>query len=378
MTSQAQLIDAIKAHIARGDKAVEKAEQHYISAGQHLVTLKKQHKGNWADWEKLLKTKIDMSAGRASELMQIADGRKTFAQVRADNAGRNKQLRDRRSSSRDEEQVAKDKREVQELARKVQEAERAYEEAGCDPAADDAQLGGVTFAPAELIHSLVSKAHLARDLTYLWRKTEVENTAESAKAAAEVAETWGEIATALGNYNDEKDADEYYEGSIKKLVTSERRRNQRYAREGKKFGDEVKKLQEEQQADIDRLVARLVDLNIDVARGVFCALGMRGPCGFWEGPNFFLATPFAIALGDAIYKKTGLPPDPGAACAAKAETNADDPASSAADAAIDEPPKIEPVKLIIEDRPIPVTRIEAQYAPNDPGPIPEFLRRVAK
>jgi hypothetical protein len=37
---QARLISTIKAHIAKGDKAAEKAEQHYIAAGQHLATLK--------------------------------------------------------------------------------------------------------------------------------------------------------------------------------------------------------------------------------------------------------------------------------------------------------------------------------------------------
>jgi hypothetical protein len=81
--TQAAIISAIKAHIAKGDKAAEKAEQHYIAAGQHLATLKKEHAGTWAEWEALLKT-ISISTGRASELMQIADGRKTVEQVRAD------------------------------------------------------------------------------------------------------------------------------------------------------------------------------------------------------------------------------------------------------------------------------------------------------
>jgi hypothetical protein len=81
--NQAQLISTIKAHIAKGDKAAEKAEQHYIAAGQYLARLKKEHAGNWSEWEALLKA-IDISTGRASELMQIADGRKTLDQVRAD------------------------------------------------------------------------------------------------------------------------------------------------------------------------------------------------------------------------------------------------------------------------------------------------------
>jgi hypothetical protein len=82
---------AIKAHIAKGDKANDKAEQHYIAAGLHLTTLKKLHDavgGTWAEWEQLLKTTIGIGKSRASELMQIADGRKSVEQVRADSTER--------------------------------------------------------------------------------------------------------------------------------------------------------------------------------------------------------------------------------------------------------------------------------------------------
>jgi hypothetical protein len=77
MLAHGTLIRAIKAHIAKGDKAKDKAEQHYIAAGQHLKTLKAGHGGSWAEWEELLKTKIGIGKSRASELMRIADGRKT-------------------------------------------------------------------------------------------------------------------------------------------------------------------------------------------------------------------------------------------------------------------------------------------------------------
>jgi hypothetical protein len=50
--NQAQLISAIKAHIAAGDKLASKADDHYISAGQYLARLKKEHAGNWAEWER--------------------------------------------------------------------------------------------------------------------------------------------------------------------------------------------------------------------------------------------------------------------------------------------------------------------------------------
>jgi hypothetical protein len=87
-TDQHQLITTIKAHIAKGDKAAEKAEQHYIAAGQHLKTLKAAHTGTWDEWETLLKTEIGIGKSRASELMQISDGTKTLKRVRADTAKR--------------------------------------------------------------------------------------------------------------------------------------------------------------------------------------------------------------------------------------------------------------------------------------------------
>jgi hypothetical protein len=91
--SEVELIRAIKAHIAKGDKAAEKSEQHYISAGLRLKALKATHAGNWAEWEELLKTKIGIGKSRASELMQIADGRKTFGDIRAVTAERTRKSR---------------------------------------------------------------------------------------------------------------------------------------------------------------------------------------------------------------------------------------------------------------------------------------------
>jgi hypothetical protein len=100
--NESQLVGAIKAHIAKADKAAEKAEQHYIAAGQHLKTLKANHAGSWADWETLLKDRVRISTGRASELMQIADGRQTVESVRAGKAESVRLLR-ARSSLRSED-----------------------------------------------------------------------------------------------------------------------------------------------------------------------------------------------------------------------------------------------------------------------------------
>jgi hypothetical protein len=86
--NEAQLIKTIKAHIERGDKAKDKADQHSMAAGLHLKELKAAHTGNWAEWEELLKTRIGIGKSRASELMQIADGRKTVDSNRAETAKR--------------------------------------------------------------------------------------------------------------------------------------------------------------------------------------------------------------------------------------------------------------------------------------------------
>ena len=97
--NESQLVRAIKAHIDKGDKAKEK-EQHYIAAGLHLKALKADHCGTWDEWEELLKTKIGIGKSRASELMQIADGRQTAEQISTDSADR-KRIERKRKSLRD-------------------------------------------------------------------------------------------------------------------------------------------------------------------------------------------------------------------------------------------------------------------------------------
>jgi hypothetical protein len=100
------LVSHIRAHVKQGEKAREradqareKAEQHFIAAGRYLVMLKVHYAADWAAWELLLKTKVDISTGRASELMQLADGRKDLQQIRDATAQRVKALRASRSSS---------------------------------------------------------------------------------------------------------------------------------------------------------------------------------------------------------------------------------------------------------------------------------------
>jgi hypothetical protein len=100
------LIDHIRAHIKQGEKAREradqareKAEQHFIAAGKYLAVLKVHYAPSWQQWEAIFKIKVKISTGRASELMQIADGRKDLQQIRDATAQRVKALRASRSSS---------------------------------------------------------------------------------------------------------------------------------------------------------------------------------------------------------------------------------------------------------------------------------------
>jgi hypothetical protein len=97
---QELLIGRIRAHIRKGDAAKERAtqnqkksEEHYIAAGKYLTELKANYAPSWQAWEDLLRVKVGLSTGRASELMQIADGRKSVQEIRDTTAQRVKALR---------------------------------------------------------------------------------------------------------------------------------------------------------------------------------------------------------------------------------------------------------------------------------------------
>jgi chromosome segregation ATPase len=84
---------AVRECVKRGDKAKRKAEDFYITAGQHLNALKAEHTGTWAEWEIKVKERTGLGKSRASELMQIADGRKDVEGVRAEKAEVMRKLR---------------------------------------------------------------------------------------------------------------------------------------------------------------------------------------------------------------------------------------------------------------------------------------------
>src|SRR5262245_40529424 len=54
----------------------------FIAAGQYLTMLKVTYAPTWQHWEALLKIKVKISTGRASELMQLASGKKDLQQIR--------------------------------------------------------------------------------------------------------------------------------------------------------------------------------------------------------------------------------------------------------------------------------------------------------
>jgi hypothetical protein len=87
MTDQIQLCTKIKALIAKGDKAAEKSEQFHIAAGLELKRLK-DGCVTQTYFLALIEKRIGLRKSRAYELLQIADGKKTVAEVRADTAKR--------------------------------------------------------------------------------------------------------------------------------------------------------------------------------------------------------------------------------------------------------------------------------------------------
>jgi hypothetical protein len=89
--SEGQLVKTIRAHLAKAEQLQGKANDHFVAAGIHIKTLKAQHDGaggTWAQWEEKLRTQLNLGKSRASELMQIADGRKTDESNRAETAQR--------------------------------------------------------------------------------------------------------------------------------------------------------------------------------------------------------------------------------------------------------------------------------------------------
>jgi hypothetical protein len=276
----------IKTLLEKGDKAAEKAEQFYIAAGQHLKTLKSQHDdagGTWAQWESLLRDKIGIGKSRASELMQIADGRKTVESVRATDAEKKRLARATAKSSPghpgENASTSIDTKGRKQPARKPKPAK-------FNPGGRNAAT--TVYDPDTGKTRAATRADLLDDL---------------AEAGVPVAEVKRVIEEAKEKGGTTKVKVIRRDGTIKKLVASEKRR----AREEKKQGAPINEWRAEAQPQIDALAAQLVALDHNIARRVLSALAGFGPCGSVAGLNLVLALPFALALEKALNEVT--PPE---------------------------------------------------------------------
>jgi hypothetical protein len=79
--NETQLVKTIKAHLAKAEKYQSKAEEHFITAGQYLMTLK-GNSPDQATFLQIVKEQIGLGKSRTYELLQIADGTKTVKEVR--------------------------------------------------------------------------------------------------------------------------------------------------------------------------------------------------------------------------------------------------------------------------------------------------------
>lgn len=93
------LAATIKAHVAKGDASIEKAEQHYKAAGIHLMEAKERIAVTpGLTWTAFLNSHCAIRRRRADELIALADGRTTLAEMRGKNRERVAAHRERKKS----------------------------------------------------------------------------------------------------------------------------------------------------------------------------------------------------------------------------------------------------------------------------------------
>lgn len=91
----------IKAHIAAGDKASDKAAEHYKAAGIHLSEAKERvARTKGLTWPAFLKKNCSIGSRRADELIAIGQERTSLVAVRAAKANSMRGVRERRSAPR--------------------------------------------------------------------------------------------------------------------------------------------------------------------------------------------------------------------------------------------------------------------------------------
>lgn len=91
----------IKARVEAGDKALDKAEQHYKAAGIQLLEAQKRLKETREmRWSAFLFSHVRMGESRAYELMALGDGRTTLEDIRAKGAERARRHAERNRDAR--------------------------------------------------------------------------------------------------------------------------------------------------------------------------------------------------------------------------------------------------------------------------------------
>jgi hypothetical protein len=83
-----QIVRAIKSHVEKGDKATERAQEYYKNAGFLILELKKRFPKKWAQ-------KSGLGRSRAHQLIAIAEGRSSLAELRADYAESNRRRQEK-------------------------------------------------------------------------------------------------------------------------------------------------------------------------------------------------------------------------------------------------------------------------------------------
>lgn len=91
----------IRAHVSKGDASIEKAEQHYKAAGIHLMEAKERVKRR-ADitWPLFLNKHCTIRRSRADEMIAIAEGKTSLADLRASGADRVRRHAEKNKSAR--------------------------------------------------------------------------------------------------------------------------------------------------------------------------------------------------------------------------------------------------------------------------------------
>jgi hypothetical protein len=90
-----------KAHITAGDKAKEKAEQHYKAAGLYLIAARERVKSEGKHWVAWLREHVRVAPSTAYEIIAIADGTKTVEDIKKERRDRDWKRREKQKDASD-------------------------------------------------------------------------------------------------------------------------------------------------------------------------------------------------------------------------------------------------------------------------------------